>query len=151
MLTCKGPKVIEFNVRLGDPEAQVVLPTISGGLARRFAAAADGRLDPTPVAFGSSKSVGVVLASRGYPGSSPLALPIEGLDAAAAKEGVLVFHSGTRVDAHSVVTGGGRVLTVVGSGATFEQAIERSYAGVAEIEFDGMHYRRDIGRKALHV
>ena len=154
MLTGNGPKVIEFNVRFGDPEAQVVLPTISGRLADRIAAAADGRLDPTPIAFATHKCVGVVIASQGYPGSSPLGLPITGLDAAAGLEGVLVFHSGTRAGSGSqgeVVTAGGRVLTVVGSGSTFEQAIERAYAGVNTIHFDGMHYRTDIGRKALHV
>jgi phosphoribosylamine--glycine ligase len=149
MLTCDGPKVIEFNVRFGDPEAQVVIPMIAGELAPRLAAAAAGRLDPTPVTFRPERHVGVVLASKGYPGGGPLGLPIRGLDAAAELEDVLVFHAGTSRRGNEVVTAGGRVLAVVGRGDTFEDAITRAYAGVARISFDGMHYRRDIGRKAL--
>ena len=154
MLTCDGPKVIEFNVRFGDPEAQVVVPAIEGSLAARLASAAEGSLDPTPVAFGENKYVGVVVASGGYPGPGPAGLPIRGLDAAAVLDGVLLFHSGTRrtdgPDA-PVVTAGGRVLTVVGHARSYEEAIDRAYEGVSRITFDGMHYRRDIGRKALHV
>jgi phosphoribosylamine--glycine ligase len=154
MLTCAGPKVIEFNVRFGDPEAQVVIPMIEGDLAPRLASAANGSLDPAPVMFGREKHVGVVVASQGYPASGPIGLPIRGLDAAAAIEGVLVFHSGTRAappPGAGVVTAGGRVLTVVGRGDTYEEAIDRAYEGVSAIRFDGMHYRKDIGRKALHV
>jgi phosphoribosylamine---glycine ligase len=153
MLTCTGPKVIEFNVRFGDPEAQVIIPMIDDELVAHLVAAADGQLLPRPLTFSGEKQVGVVLASEGYPGSSPAGRPIEGLEAAAASEGVLVFHSGTRgsvdVSLGSPVTAGGRVLTVVGHGPTFEAAIERAYAGVSKISFDGMHYRRDIGKKAL--
>jgi phosphoribosylamine--glycine ligase len=148
MLTCDGPKVIEFNVRFGDPEAQVVLPAIDGALAPHLVAAAAGRLDATPISFSRDKLVGVVLASRGYPGSGPIGLPIDGLDAAAALEHVTVFHSGTAERDGRVVTAGGRVLTVVGRGDTFDAAIARAYEGVARIEFEGMQYRRDIGAKA---
>ena len=148
MLTCDGPKVIEFNVRFGDPEAQVVLPAIDGALAPHLVAAAAGRLDATPISFSRDKLVGVVLASRGYPGSGPMGLPIDGLDAAAALEHVTVFHSGTAERDGRVVTAGGRVLTVVGRGDTFDAAIARAYEGVARIEFEGMQYRRDIGAKA---
>jgi phosphoribosylamine--glycine ligase len=154
MLTCSGPKVIEFNVRFGDPEAQVVLPRIAGPLASALAAAAAGRLDPAPIKFSGEKSVGVVIASKGYPASGPTGLPIAGLDRASQLERVVVFHSGTRVakgTTGEIETAGGRVLTVVGRGDTYEQAIDRAYAGVSSIQFDGMHYRRDIGRKALHV
>lgn len=154
MLTCAGPKVIEFNVRFGDPEAQVVIPMIDGDLAPRLASAAGGTLDPAPVVFRPEKDVGVVMASQGYPASGPVGLPIRGLDAAAAVDGVLVFHSGTRSGQASnaeIVTAGGRVLTVVGRGATYEEAIDKAYQGVSMIGFDGMHYRKDIGRKALHV
>ena len=151
MLTCAGPKVIEFNVRFGDPEAQVVLPRVAGALAPRLASAAEGKLDPEPVTFTSDKHVGVVVASKGYPASGPTGLPIVGLDRASELDGVSVFHSGTRYGdaAHRVVTAGGRVLTVVGRGDTYENAIERAYAGVSAIHFEGMHYRRDIGRKAV--
>jgi phosphoribosylamine--glycine ligase len=149
MLTCDGPKVIEFNVRFGDPEAQVVVPMIATDLAPRLAAAAEGALDPSPVPFSSERHVGVVLASKGYPSAGPMGLPIGGLDEAAHLEGVVVFHAGTARRDGQVVTAGGRVLTVVGRGDSFEEAIARAYAGVSRISFDGMHYRRDIGRKAL--
>lgn len=150
MLTCAGPKVIEFNVRFGDPEAQVVLPGIAGPLAPRLAAAADGALDPDPVVFLPEKHVGVVIASSGYPASGPTGSPIAGFDRAAELDGVLVFHSGTRYGDDGrgeIVTAGGRVLTVVGRGDTFAKAIDRAYAGVSALHFEGMHYRRDIGRK----
>jgi phosphoribosylamine--glycine ligase len=149
MLTCDGPKVIEFNVRFGDPEAQVVIPMIADELAPRLAAAADGRLDPTPISFRSEAHVGVVLASRDYPGSGPIGQQIHGLDVAGDERDVLVFHAGTSTRGDAIVTAGGRVLTVVGRGTTHADAIERAYAGVSKISFDGMQYRRDIGQKAV--
>ena len=150
MLTCNGPKVIEFNVRFGDPEAQVVLPMIHGELAPILMAAAEGALPDRPIALSQAKYVGVVLASRGYPQSSQSGVIINGLDRAAALEHVVVFHAGTAGDTtDSIVTAGGRVLTVVGSGPTFDAAIARAYAGVNAIDFDGMQYRTDIGQKAL--
>ncbi len=148
MLTCDGPKVIEFNVRFGDPEAQVVIPTIADELAPRLAAAADGALDPTPVTFRSEPHVGVVLASRDYPSSGPVGLPIHGLEAAGDERDVLVFHAGTSTRGNAIVTAGGRVLTVVGRGSTYGDAIAHAYAAVSKISFDGMQYRRDIGQKA---
>jgi phosphoribosylamine--glycine ligase len=150
MITRDGPKVIEFNVRFGDPEAQVVIPTIDGNLAPVLVAAADGALGGVSVTLRSDRHVGVVVASKGYPGPSPLGLPIAGLSDAAALRDVLVFHSGTAAGRDGeTVTAGGRVLTVVGRGDTFEAAIERVYSAVACISFDGMQFRRDIGRKAL--
>jgi phosphoribosylamine--glycine ligase len=149
MLTCDGPKVIEFNVRFGDPEAQVVIPMIADELAPWLVAAADGSLPAGRPAFRTERHVGVVLASRGYPGSGPTGLPISGLDEAARLDDVLVFHAGTARRDGQIVTTGGRVLTVVGRGAGYEQAIQRAYDGVSEISFDGMHFRHDIGRKAL--
>ncbi len=148
MVTCDGPKVIEFNVRFGDPEAQVVIPMIEEDIAPHLAAAADGRLLSRSLTFTSQKHVGVVLASRGYPGPVSAGLPISGLRDAAAVEDVLVFHSGTQNPA-APVTSGGRVLTVVGRGDTFDSAIARAYGGVSRISFEGMQYRRDIGGKAL--
>jgi phosphoribosylamine--glycine ligase len=151
MLTCDGPKVIEFNVRFGDPEAQVVIPMIADELAPRLAAAADGRLDPTPISFRSEAHVGVVLASRGYPASGPVGFAIHGLDAAAAERDVLLFHAGTAARGDEIVTAGGRVLAVVGRGPTYGDAITRAYAGVSKISFDGMHHRHDIGQKAISM
>ncbi len=153
MLTCHGPKVIEFNVRFGDPEAQVVLPAI-GGLTPLLVAAAEGSLDDVRslVTPSMEKYVGVVLASRGYPASSPTGFPISGLVEAATLNGVILFQAGTAAGPDgNVVTAGGRVLTVVGRGATYEDAIARAYDGVSRIHFEGMHYRRDIGRKALEI
>jgi phosphoribosylamine--glycine ligase len=166
MMTCDGPRVIEFNVRFGDPEAQVVIPMIDGSLAPALRAAADGGLTGG-LSFSSVKHVGVVLASQGYPAAGPTGLPISGLAEASALDDVLVFHAGTSaapVDAgcgpanganaafgrtHRILTAGGRVLTVVGRGPTFEAARARAYAAVDKIAFHGMHLRRDIGRKAL--
>jgi phosphoribosylamine--glycine ligase len=149
MLTEAGPQVIEFNVRFGDPEAQVVLPLLEGSLAEVFLAAATGRLAETPVASNADRLVGVVLASEGYPGTPVKGRPIEGVDRAAARADTLVFHAGTRIDGERLVTSGGRVLTVVGRGENFETAMTRAYDAVDAIHFEGMQCRRDIGRKAL--
>lgn len=149
MLTAEGPEVIEFNVRFGDPEAQVVVPMIAGDLAPHLSAAADGRLPATPLSFRPEKHVGVVIASEGYPGPCPTGRPITGLSAAQALEGVILFHAGTRRENTSVVTAGGRVLTVVGRAPDFAAAIQRAYDGVQVLGFEGMQYRRDIGLKAL--
>ena len=149
MLTAAGPKVIEFNVRFGDPEAQVVLPLIDEPLLPLLVGAATGHLWQRDVAIGGERLVGVVLASRGYPESSQSGQPIHGLDAAEAMRGVAVYHAGTAQRGRDIVTAGGRVLTVVGRGAHYDEAIARAYAAVDAISFDGMQYRRDIGRKAL--
>jgi len=151
MLTCDGPKVIEFNVRFGDPEAQVVIPAIDEPLAPHLAAAAAGEHHAASIAFSPDQLVGVVLASRGYPGTVTPGAPIDGLDDAAATPGVTVFHSGTSEQDGRIVTAGGRVLTVVGRGPAFETAIARAYDGVGRIHFDGMQYRRDIGAKARGI
>jgi phosphoribosylamine--glycine ligase len=149
MLTAEGPKVIEFNVRFGDPEAQVIVPMIDAPLAPVLAAAASGTLGDDRLAIKAQKHVGVVLASGGYPGTVTSGLPIAGLHHAADVRDVLVFHAGTAASGDAVVTAGGRVLTVVGRGATYEEAISRAYDGVSRISFPGMQYRTDIGRKAL--
>ena len=151
MLTCDGPKVIEFNVRFGDPEAQVVIPAIDEPLAPHLAAAGAGEHHAASIAFSPDQLVGVVLASRGYPGTVTPGAPIDGLDDAAATPGVTVFHSGTSEQDGRIVTAGGRVLTVVGRGPAFETAIARAYDGVGRIHFDGMQYRRDIGAKARGI
>jgi phosphoribosylamine--glycine ligase len=149
MLTAEGPKVIEFNVRLGDPEAQVILPLIAEPLLPLLAASAAGDLPDRSVAIGPDKLVGVVLASRGYPDASQNGVPIAGIRDAEQETGVSVFHAGTERKGNALVTNGGRVLTVVGRGVNFPDAIARAYKGVAHISFDGMQFRRDIGQKAL--
>jgi phosphoribosylamine--glycine ligase len=149
MLTAEGPKVVEFNVRFGDPEAQVVFPMMDEDLSALLAAAAAGSLPSRPVKFRAQPHVGVVLAAAGYPEAPRSGDPIEGLAAAAAVPGALVFHAGTASDDGRIVTSGGRVLTVVGRGATHREAIDVAYRAASQIRFDGMQFRRDIGRKAL--
>jgi phosphoribosylamine--glycine ligase len=150
MLTADGPKVIEFNVRLGDPEAQVVLPRLRIGLAELLmAATSDGLPKDLRIEASPEPHVGVVMAAEGYPEHVHVGQAIDGLDRAAALDGVTVFHGGTRADKGRIVTAGGRVVTVVGRGADFRTAIDRAYAGVAAIRFDGARVRRDIGAKAL--
>jgi phosphoribosylamine--glycine ligase len=151
MLTADGPKVIEFNVRFGDPEAQVVLPLVDEPLAPLVAAAADGRLPARRFRAGAGALTGVVLASRGYPESSSSGDVIRGVDAAEAIPGVAVYHAGTALRGGDLVTAGGRVLTVVGRGADYAEATARAYAGVLKISFDGMQVRQDIGCKALRA
>ncbi|MGE5834844.1 MAG: phosphoribosylamine--glycine ligase [Acidobacteriota bacterium] len=149
MLTPQGPKVIEFNVRLGDPEAQVVLPLVQGRLAVTLFDAAAGHLRLGTLAEGGDRLVGVVLAARGYPGPPETGHEIRGLDRAGAVPGALVFHAGTRLVDGRLVTAGGRVLTVVGQARSFDAAIAAAYTAASLIEFDGMQYRRDIGQKAI--
>jgi phosphoribosylamine---glycine ligase len=149
MLTVEGPKVIEFNVRFGDPEAQVVLPMLEEDLSWLLGAAATGALPSRPARFRDEPHVGVVLASRGYPESSENGQPIAGLEEAAGVPGAMVFHGGTSRRGGRLVTAGGRVLTVVGRGPSHREAIETAYRAAAHIRFDGMQMRRDIGRKAL--
>jgi phosphoribosylamine--glycine ligase len=151
MLTSSGPKVIEFNVRLGDPEAQVVLPLVDEPLVPILAAAAGGALRQSSIRLGRDSLTGVVVASRGYPESSESGQPIRGVDLAESIPGVAVYHAATARRGGDLVTAGGRVLTVVGRGADFAESITRAYAGVMQISFDGMQYRHDIGRKALRV
>ncbi|MGH9313162.1 MAG: phosphoribosylamine--glycine ligase, partial [Vicinamibacterales bacterium] len=149
MLTDEGPRVVEFNVRFGDPEAQVVLPLLDSELAPVLASAAEGDLGGSTCRFSAEPAVGVVLASGGYPGEVTTGGTIEGLDAAGATPGVVVFHAGTAEREGRIVTSGGRVLTVVGRGATYAEAIARAYEGVSRISFENVQYRTDIGRKAL--
>lgn len=157
MLTPDGPKVIEFNVRFGDPEAQVVLPLLTEPLAPMLLAAAKGELrlkaEATSfnVASGFSRtSVGVVLAAHGYPGDVRSGDVITGLDEVARDcPEVMVFHAGVKRRGDDLVTAGGRVLTVVATAQSFEIAIARAYEAASKIHFEGMQFRRDIGQKAL--
>jgi phosphoribosylamine---glycine ligase len=151
MLTADGPKVIEFNVRFGDPEAQVVLPMLDEDLAWLLGEAATGALPSRPARFRREPHVGVVLAAGGYPDAPETGKAIDGLAAASDVPGAIVFHAGTAKREGRLVTAGGRVLTVVGRSTTFKDAIDTAYAAASRIHFDGMQYRRDIGRKALSV
>ncbi|MCE2542794.1 MAG: phosphoribosylamine--glycine ligase [Acidobacteria bacterium] len=149
MLTRDGPQVIEFNVRFGDPEAQVVLPMIETDLAPILFAAATGDLGTAAWRTAGDPHVGVVMASGGYPGKYETGHEIDGLAAAEAVPGVVVFHAGSRLQDGRILTSGGRVLTVVGRGGTFGEARERAYRAAACISFPDKHVRTDIGMKAI--
>jgi phosphoribosylamine--glycine ligase len=149
MLTAEGPKVIEFNVRFGDPEAEVIFPMLDEDLSWLLAAAATGALPSRPARFRKESHVCVVVAAGGYPDSTETGKPISGVDAAAAVPNALVFHAGTTRRDGQLLTSGGRVLTVVGRGPTYRAAIDVAYQAASAIQFDGMQMRRDIGRKAL--
>ena len=149
MLTDDGPKVIEFNVRFGDPEAQVVLPMLDEDLSWLLGAAVTGALPIRPARLKREPHVAVVLAAGGYPRAVEIGRPISGLESAVRVPGALIFHAGTARENGRIVTAGGRVLTVVGRGARFEDAIRTAYEAAALIQFDGMQFRADIGRKAL--
>jgi len=151
MLTAEGPKVVEFNVRLGDPETQVVLPMLDEELSWLLGEAAMGALPSRSARFLPGANVGVVLAAGGYPEAVETGQPIAGIDAAASVPDALVFHAGTSRREGQIVTAGGRVLTVVGRGRTFSAAIDTAYEAASRIRFEGMQFRRDIGRKALPV
>ena len=143
-----NPRVVEFNCRFGDPEAQPVLTRLRTDLVQVCGAAVDQRLAGTTLEFDSRAAVGVVMAAGGYPGAYRSGDPIEGLDRVGGT-GAKVFHAGTRITGGEVVTSGGRVLCVVGLGDSVRAAQAQAYAGIAQISFDKAHYRRDIGYRAI--
>ena len=146
MLTPNGPKVIEYNARFGDPETQVVLPRLKSDFADVILAVAEERLAEQPVEWTDEAAACVVMASGGYPASYPKGLEITGLDENGQLPGVTVYHAGTAQKDGKLVTSGGRVLGVTALGKTLDEALEKAYAAVEKIHFDGAHYRRDIGR-----
>ncbi|HYO62375.1 MAG TPA: phosphoribosylamine--glycine ligase [Pyrinomonadaceae bacterium] len=147
MLTAEGPRVLEYNVRFGDPEAQAILVRLQTDPFEIFDAVARRRLGEVEVVWGEEASACVVLAARGYPERPETGARVEGLDKAPGLEGVQVFHAGTsRAEDGSLRTSGGRVLGVTATGATLERALSRCYDAAAHINWDGMHFRRDIGR-----
>jgi phosphoribosylamine--glycine ligase len=147
MMTAQGPKVVEFNARLGDPETQALMHRMASDFVEPLYAAAHGALDETPLDWKADPSVCVVLAAAGYPtGPVRTGDAITGLDQ--VREAT-VFHAGTKLDKDAVVTSGGRVLGVTASGATLDLAISNTYDEVRKIHFEGMHYRKDIGQKGL--
>ncbi len=144
MITNDGPKVLEFNARFGDPEAQVTFPLLKTDLVDIMLAVIDNKLDQIDVEWSEDACVGVVMASAGYPGSYKTDFPIAGLDN--LDRDILVFHAGTKVGSQpgEVLTSGGRVLTVVATGKTIAEAREKVYANIPRIHFEGCHYRKDI-------
>jgi phosphoribosylamine--glycine ligase len=152
MVTDEGPKVLEYNVRFGDPEAQVILPRLKGDLLPLLLESADGNLGQHKLEWRREPAVTVVLASGGYPGAYEIGKPIQGLDESKGveiEEGIYVFHAGTKRKDGTLVTGGGRVLGITGTGKNLKLAIDQTYRAVSGIGFEGAHYRKDIGHKAL--
>jgi phosphoribosylamine--glycine ligase len=149
MVTAAGPKVLEFNVRFGDPEIQAVLMRLDSDLAEALVATADARLDDVRLAWSPDPAVCVVMASAGYPGTYAKGMAISGLEAAAAT-GAVVFHAGTAADAQGrLVTHGGRVLGVTARGPTLRAAVDKAYRAVDCISWEGAFCRRDIAHRAL--
>jgi phosphoribosylamine---glycine ligase len=150
MITERGPLVLEFNCRFGDPETQVVVPRMDFDLVDAMEATIDGSLDRLQLRWKRDAAVCVVMAAGGYPGHYERGRVIEGLKEAAKLDKVWVFHAGTRQDASGqVTTDGGRVLGVTALGETIEKAAGRAYEAVQRIRFDGAHFRRDIAARAM--
>ena len=150
MLTPKGPKVIEYNCRFGDPETQVVLPLLKTDLMEIFEAVYDERLAEVPVEFETEKACAcVIAASGGYPQSYPKGIEIQGLNENGQSSLATVYHAGTKYEDGKFLTNGGRVLGLTNVGDTLEEALDKSYASLKEITFEGIHYRKDIGKRAL--
>jgi phosphoribosylamine--glycine ligase len=153
MITKLGPQVLEFNVRFGDPETQAILPRLKSDLLEVMLATTQDKLDRISQAGGliwdSRSCICVVCSAKGYPGEYELGKVIRGLEKVAKLQDIVVFHAGTKKSPAEYVTNGGRVLGVTGLGNTTKEAIDKTYRAVDKIHFDGMHYRRDIGRKAI--
>jgi phosphoribosylamine--glycine ligase len=149
MLTPSGMQVLEFNCRFGDPETQVILPLLETDLLDVAMACVEGRLEALEIAWKTQAAACVVLASENYPGKVPAGRVINGLED--DSPGSMVFHAGTRLQNHSTVTAGGRVLCVTGLGETIPKALEMAYGRAGSISFEGMQYRRDIGYQALEA
>jgi phosphoribosylamine---glycine ligase len=148
MMTARGPQVLEFNARFGDPETQAILMRLDSDLTEAMQACVEGRLSDTELRWTPGASACVIASSAGYPGAYKTGLPITGLEAAARVPGVQVFHSGTALADGRVVTSGGRVLGVTAAADNLQKALAAAYAAMREIRFDGMYYRRDIGHRA---
>jgi phosphoribosylamine--glycine ligase len=148
MLTSSGPRVLEFNCRLGDPEAQAILARLDFDLAEILSDVAAGRLDPSKLRWKPGAGACVVLTSGGYPGKFENGKRIEGLTAVEINTGVKVLHAGTKLAEGALVTNGGRVLGVTTAAATLEVALASAYEAASKIHFEGMHYRKDIGAHA---
>jgi len=145
MITREGPKVLEFNVRLGDPETEVVLFRLESDLARLLASLASGSLAATQPQWSSRCAACIVVASPGYPGSYSTGKIITGLEMSAKMNNIKIFHAGTATKDGNVVTAGGRVLTIASAAETLAEALSQAYRATDAIHFDGMYYRSDIG------
>jgi phosphoribosylamine--glycine ligase len=150
MITKDGPKVLEFNVRLGDPETQAIFPRMKSDLIDLILASIDGNLTDKKVEWSNESCVCVVMASGGYPGSYEKEKEITGINEAEGLKSVVVFHAGTKKIDGKLLTSGGRVLGVCGLAPTIKSAIDVAYRGVSKIKFENMYYRKDIGLKALY-
>ena len=149
-MTKEGPKALEFNVRFGDPETEAILPRLKSDLVEVMLAASEGELVKVKnLSWDNRACVCVVCASGGYPGNYAKDKEIRGLGDAEKLKDIVVFHSGTRKAGNKILTSGGRVLGVTGLGSTIEDAINKTYKAVNKISFEDMHFRRDIGSKAL--
>ena len=152
MVTPKGPKVIEYNCRFGDPETQVVLPMLDGDLYEIFDAIIDNRLKDVDIKWHDGACACVIAASGGYPESYKKGIPMAGFDDKGQVEGCFVYHAGTKLDENGTfLTNGGRVIGVTARADDLQSALDKAYKGVAKISFDGMHYRKDIGKRALNI
>ena len=151
MLTAEGPKLIEYNVRFGDPETQTLMMRLDSDLLELLVATADGTLSTVTPGWSSEAALTVVMAANGYPGAYDKGSAIAGIAAADALAGVKVFHAGTTFQDGRFYTAGGRVLGVTARGVTLRQAVDRAYEAVGKIRFDGMHYRKDIAHRGLQT
>ncbi|HEY1768521.1 MAG TPA: phosphoribosylamine--glycine ligase [Terracidiphilus sp.] len=149
MMTARGPEVLEFNVRFGDPETQAILMRLESDVVDAVEACIDGRLDGIHLRWAAGASVCVVASSAGYPSAYKTGLPIVGLGAAAQVPGAQVFHAGSAQVGPRLLTSGGRVLGVTAAGGSLEEALARAYQAMAEIQYEGIYYRHDIGHRGL--
>jgi len=149
MMTPRGPQVLEFNARFGDPETQAILMRLESDLVEALEACIDGTLDQVELRWSQGASASVIASSAGYPGSYKTGFAISGLAAAGRVPGVQVFHSGTARVGNQIVTAGGRVLGVTAAAGSLEEALDRAYQALTEIQFEGIYFRNDIGHRAL--
>ncbi|HDR05153.1 MAG TPA: phosphoribosylamine--glycine ligase, partial [Candidatus Marinimicrobia bacterium] len=149
MMTEQGPKVLEYNIRLGDPEAQVILPRIKNNMAELFEAAVFGKLHHHQIEYDKNVSMTVIMASGGYPGDYIKGIPIKGLDQ--IPNNITVYHAGTKLDNNQIVTNGGRVLAVTSKAENLNKARELVYAAIPKIQFQNSFYRKDIALKAMKL
>jgi phosphoribosylamine--glycine ligase len=150
MVTAEGPKVLEFNCRFGDPETQAILPRLKSDIIELMEASIDDEIDMVSLDWDERPCVSVVISSGGYPGEYETGYEIDGLEALEKAKDVCVFHAGTKSADGRIVTSGGRVLNVTALGYDIKDAIDKCYNAVNLIEFEGMHFRRDIGHRALN-
>jgi len=149
MITPQGPKLIEYNARFGDPETQVLMPRLMSDLVPALLASRDGMLKSFDLRWYAAPALTVVMAAKGYPGDYARGTVIEGLDEAAAVEGVQIFHAGTKAEGGRILANGGRVLNISATGKTVREAQARTYAAIARVRWPEGFYRRDIGWRAV--